>query len=86
MNLDFLLNLPKQVVLRLIRLYQKTLSLDHGFFRKNFPYGYCRFSPTCSEYSYQAIDRYGLLKGGLKAAWRILRCNPWNKGGNDPVL
>jgi uncharacterized protein len=45
----------------------------------------CRFYPTCSEYAYQAIDRHGLLVGGAKAGWRILRCNPWNDGGYDPV-
>lgn len=45
----------------------------------------CRFYPSCSDYTYQAIDRYGLWRGGLKGAWRILRCNPWNDGGYDPV-
>jgi putative membrane protein insertion efficiency factor len=45
----------------------------------------CRFYPTCSEYGYQAISRYGVIKGGGMAIWRILRCNPWNDGGYDPV-
>jgi uncharacterized protein len=45
----------------------------------------CRFYPTCSEYAYQAIARYGIIKGGLKAGWRILRCNPFCQGGFDPV-
>lgn len=45
----------------------------------------CRYYPTCSHYAYQAIARYGLLRGGAKAAWRILRCNPWSPGGFDPV-
>ena len=45
----------------------------------------CRFYPTCSEYAVQAITKYGSLRGGAKAAWRILRCNPFNKGGFDPV-
>jgi putative membrane protein insertion efficiency factor len=39
----------------------------------------------CSEYTYQAIEKYGALKGGFMGAWRILRCNPFSKGGNDPV-
>ena len=73
------------LALKMIRLYQKTLSFDHGLFSRLFPYGYCRFRPTCSEYAYQAIGKYGLVKGGLKAFWRILRCNPFNKGGYDPV-
>jgi putative membrane protein insertion efficiency factor len=45
----------------------------------------CRFYPTCSEYAIQAIEKYGILKGGAKAVWRILRCNPFNKGGLDPL-
>jgi putative membrane protein insertion efficiency factor len=45
----------------------------------------CRFLPTCSEYAYEAIEKHGALKGGLMAAWRILRCNPFCKGGYDPV-
>ncbi|MCC6791175.1 MAG: membrane protein insertion efficiency factor YidD [Thermomicrobiales bacterium] len=45
----------------------------------------CRFHPTCSEYGYEAIRKYGLIKGGRLAVWRVLRCNPWGKGGFDPV-
>ena len=45
----------------------------------------CRFYPTCSEYVYQAIAKYGIIKGGVKTAWRILRCNPFCRGGYDPV-
>jgi hypothetical protein len=45
----------------------------------------CRYYPSCSEYGYQAISRYGALKGGLMAGWRVLRCNPWSIGGYDPV-
>jgi len=46
----------------------------------------CRFYPTCSEYGIEAITKYGVIKGGIKTAWRILRCNPFSKGGYDPVL
>jgi hypothetical protein len=45
----------------------------------------CRFYPTCSEYAFDAINKYGVLKGSIKAIYRILRCNPFNKGGFDPV-
>lgn len=45
----------------------------------------CRFYPTCSEYALEAIRKHGPLKGTYLAAWRILRCNPWNPGGFDPV-
>ena len=61
----------------LIKGYQKFIS-------PLFPPS-CRFYPTCSEYAIQAIEKYGIFKGGIKAAWRILRCNPFNKGGYDPV-
>jgi len=45
----------------------------------------CRFYPTCSEYAIGAIFKYGVLKGSIKSMYRILRCNPFNKGGYDPV-
>ena len=45
----------------------------------------CRFVPTCSQYAKTALERYGAIKGTRLAAWRILRCNPWSKGGYDPV-
>jgi putative membrane protein insertion efficiency factor len=46
----------------------------------------CRYLPTCSEYAIEAVDRYGVLRGGLKGAWRLLRCHPFVKGGYDPVI
>lgn len=73
------------MVLKMIKFYQATLSFDHGVPSRLFPYGYCRFRPTCSEYAYQAVEKYGIIKGGLMAFWRLLRCNPFNKGGYDPV-
>ena len=45
----------------------------------------CPYFPTCSEYGLEAVEKYGALKGGLLAVWRILRCNPFSKGGYDPV-
>lgn len=75
----------KKITLSLIKFYQKTFSPDHGVLKKTFPSGFCRFSPTCSEYSYEAVDRFGLLKGVSLGFWRILRCNPFSHGGNDPV-
>ncbi len=67
----------KQVLMALIRAYQKTLS-------PMLPAS-CRFYPSCSEYTYQAIGKYGALRGGWMGIRRIGRCHPWNPGGYDPV-
>lgn len=75
----------RYIVLKIIRIYQKTLSFDYGLPKIFYPHGFCRFHPTCSEYGYQAIEKYGIIKGGMMALWRVLRCNPLSKGGNDPV-
>ena len=45
----------------------------------------CKYHPTCSDYAVQAIGSYGILRGAVLAAWRLLRCNPWSHGGYDPV-
>jgi len=45
----------------------------------------CRFNPSCSEYAVQSLEKYGVFHGGLKATWRIVRCNPFCRGGYDPV-
>ncbi|MDD4351368.1 MAG: membrane protein insertion efficiency factor YidD [Candidatus Gracilibacteria bacterium] len=75
---------PRKILLGLIWLYQKTLSPDHSKAWKGvFPTGHCRYFPSCSEYARLAITKHGALKGGLKSAGRILRCNPWSKGGVD---
>jgi len=74
---------PRGILVLLIDVYQRTLSPDHSWLKKRFPYGYCRFYPTCSEYSKQAIGKYGIIIGVPKSLWRVLRCNPWSKGGED---
>ncbi|NLZ74749.1 membrane protein insertion efficiency factor YidD [Candidatus Falkowbacteria bacterium] len=83
--LKFIYNIPRRLVVFVIRIYQKTISFDHGVLKIFYPNGFCRFTPSCSEYSAQAITKYGVIKGGLMASWRILRCNPWSKGGHDPL-
>ena len=63
----------KNILIAMIRFYQKFLS----------PLKHTR--PTCSQYGLEAIQKYGAVKGSLLACWRILRCNPFSKGGYDPV-
>lgn len=76
----------KIIILKAIRFYQKYLSFDNGILKFLFLTDKaCRFSPTCSEYTYQAINKYGIIRGGWKGLKRILRCNPWNKGGDDSL-
>lgn len=81
--LKSILRLPRHVVAFLVRVYQKTLSPDHGLFKCFFPNGYCKFEPSCSEFCRMAFLKYGVFRGGAKSLWRFLRCNPWNNGGKD---
>lgn len=81
----FFRHLPRRVVQTFIVGYQYTLSPDHGWMSRFFRYRVCRYHPTCSEYGYEAIGKYGVFKGIPMAFWRILRCNPWSPGGHDPV-
>jgi putative membrane protein insertion efficiency factor len=76
---DFRLTaLPRTFLLGVIRLYQLTLS-------RLMPANTCRFYPSCSRYGFEAIRKYGVLRGSVMAGWRVLRCNPFNAGGYDPV-
>lgn len=65
----------KRVLIDLVRVYQRRLS--------GLKKPCCRFYPSCSEYAIMAIQKYGVLRGSIKALWRILRCNPFGKGGID---
>lgn len=80
-----IVNLPKRSIILLIRFYQATLSPDHGWFKARYPYGYCQYYPSCSEYGKQAIEKHGVIKGGLLAGKRIARCNPWAQPRVDLV-
>ena len=68
----------KKIVLKLIRFYQKRLSP----LKKS---ACCKYVPSCSEYARQAVEKYGVIRGLAKGVWRILRCNPFSKGGYDPL-
>ncbi len=69
-------NLAQKIILGLIRIYQKFSKLTPPT---------CRFYPTCSAYTYEAIQKYGVIKGGFLGVKRILKCHPYHKGGYDPV-
>lgn len=77
--------IPRFIAIKLIKIYQRTLSFDHSPFKIFYPFGFCRFKPSCSDYAIEALDKYGFFKGGAKAWWRVIRCNPFNKGGYDPL-
>lgn len=68
---------PKNLAINLIKFYQKNLS--------HLKKPCCRFVPTCSQYSIEAIEKFGFFKGGVLSLWRLIRCNPFFKGGYDPV-
>ena len=70
----------KKILIKIIEWYQKHISV--WFQSQNIR---CKFYPTCSEYTKQAIEKYGILKGIALGMWRILRCNPFSKGGYDPL-
>jgi putative membrane protein insertion efficiency factor len=71
------MKLVRRVVVLPIRAYQLAISPMAG--------ERCRYYPSCSEYAAQAIGRFGILRGLVLAGWRLLRCNPWSKGGVDRV-
>ena len=73
------------ILIYIIKLYQKTISLDHGPMKKLFHYGFCKYHPTCSEYGVRALSKKGAFKGVPMMLNRILRCNPWTEGGVDDV-
>jgi uncharacterized protein len=68
---------PRAVVLLPIRGYQKLISPMLG--------QHCKYHPSCSAYAVQAVQRFGILRGLVLVGWRLLRCNPWSRGGYDPV-
>ncbi|MBQ9743371.1 MAG: membrane protein insertion efficiency factor YidD [Ruminococcus sp.] len=67
----------KKLLLSFIRFYKKHISIHTP--------ASCKYYPTCSQYGYEAIERFGAFKGTAMTIWRILRCNPFSKGGYDPV-
>ena len=68
----------RKVLIFLIKIYRKFLSPIKG-------HSTCIYTPTCSQYAIEALEKHGVIKGSLLTVWRILRCNPFAKGGYDPV-
>jgi putative membrane protein insertion efficiency factor len=77
-------NLVQYILILFVRLYQWVVSPVKSMLFG--PVGPCRFNPSCSQYAIDAIRIHGALKGCAMAAWRICRCNPWGRCGEDPVL
>lgn len=76
----------KTLVIKIIEGYQKTLSPDHGFLSRFYPNGYCQYYPSCSQYSKEAFQQHSLVVAFIKSLYRIIRCNPFSKGGIDLVI
>jgi putative membrane protein insertion efficiency factor len=76
----------KRFLLLLIKTYQRSWLFRSSFLKMLFlTDAVCRFRPTCSIYTYQAIKRYGIMRGGFLSLKRITKCHPWSKGGYDPL-
>ena len=73
--IKFVIKIPRKLEILLIRFYQKYISSAFG--------KRCVYYPSCSEYTRQAVDKYGIIKGNLLGIKRILKCNPWSHGGID---
>ena len=75
--IKFLSKIPRKCEVKMIEFYQKYISPGLG--------NHCKFYPTCSEYMMQAIEKYGFIKGFFLGIFRFLKCNPFSKGGYDPL-
>ncbi|MBP9759159.1 membrane protein insertion efficiency factor YidD [Candidatus Dojkabacteria bacterium] len=80
-----IIEIPKNIGMFLIRVYQKTLSFDHSFWADPLKFRVCIHYPSCSQYTYLSIQKFGLIKGSIMGFFRILRCNPLNQNRLDEV-
>jgi uncharacterized protein len=81
-----IVNFPRNLIVTLITIYQHTLSPDHGPLKQLNPYGYCRHSPTCSEYAKNVIGKRGVVIGVPMSVWRVLSCNPFAKVSDKRLM
>lgn len=75
----------KHLIIGLIAIYQKTLSPDHGWGRHLYPFGFCRFHPSCSEYAILGVEKFGVVVGLALSARRFIKCNPFTRPAFDPL-
>lgn len=78
-------HLPRSAIIAMIRLYQQTLSPDHGPLRHLYAYGYCRHEPTCSQYAIEQLGKRGFTAGVVLSFLRILSCNPFRKPSDEKL-
>jgi putative membrane protein insertion efficiency factor len=83
--ISFIFKIPRYSASGLIKVYQFFLSTDHAFWARPDVFRICTYTPSCSEFTRQAILKHGLLLGGIMGAKRVIDCNPFSKGGYDPV-
>lgn len=74
-----------KIIIQVIRFYQLFFSPDHSFWARALGRSHCRYYPTCSMYGRECFERFGFFRATYLTVRRILRCNPWSKGGLDPV-
>ncbi|MBN2015233.1 membrane protein insertion efficiency factor YidD [Candidatus Dojkabacteria bacterium] len=83
--LRFIIKIPDYIAVGLIKIYQFFFSTDHAFWARPDVFRICTYKPSCSEFTSQAILKYGLIPGSIMGLKRIIDCNPFSKGGYDPV-
>lgn len=74
-----------KILISLIKIYQKVFSPDHSWRKIYYPFGFCKFYPSCSQYALESIAKKGVLAGLVKAVGRVFRCRPGQAGGYDPI-
>ena len=75
--LKIIVKIPQVLAVSLIEIYQATISPDHGLLKGLYPYGFCHFYPSCSQYAKESIIKKGFIKGSAVGLLRIIKCNPW---------
>ena len=81
-----LLGLPASLLILAVRLYQRTLSPDHGLLRHWYPHGFCRHEPTCSQYAVEVLQKRSLPVALMLIVKRVVSCNPWKETSDKKLL